>query len=151
VRQQFREFLIRRIGHVQRTPKGNLYLECDTDLGVAAVWGRQAHSENISQVQSLRVPVKVRAGSIVGGWSQHTWWIPEEAAILPLIQQSAEDTKQNSHRTTASGAAGSSRAQEERSHSEATAPNSEPRDPYAVLGSRRAQHPRRFVQHTWRA
>jgi len=128
--------MIRRVGQVQQTPKGNLYLECDTDLGVVAVWGRREQSDNIRRMQSLHVPAKVRAGSIVGGWSQHTWWIPEDAAVLPLSQPSAGATAQDSHRTD-TGAAAGSRTQGERSRSEGKDSSGKTLDPYAILGIRK--------------
>ncbi len=75
-----REFVVRYIGEVGRTRQGNAYVECDTDAGTVAFWGK-VDMTNIHRLVQTKPPVRVRAPVIHSNWPQHQLWVPEGSAI----------------------------------------------------------------------
>jgi hypothetical protein len=75
------ELEIRSVGHVQETARGNCYVECATNLGVVAFWGKSGNMSNITAIQSRTPPFGVKCGCIPSNWQQHAMWVPEAVAV----------------------------------------------------------------------
>lgn len=78
---QLTELEIVAVRTVKETTKGNCYVECDTNQGVVAVWGKSANMANINTVQSKTPPFKALCGCIPSNWNQHSLWVPETATL----------------------------------------------------------------------
>ncbi len=64
------------------TPRGNIYIECDTDKGRIAVWGSSFNQANIVKIENAALPCKLISDKYVNpSWNQHTYWIPETAVV----------------------------------------------------------------------
>ena len=87
---QVREFVVSTLGEIGCTIKGNAYLECNTDLGVVAFWGKGSMA-NITRLQQATTPVRVRCGVITSYWPQHRLWIPESSRV-EVLQEGASAT-----------------------------------------------------------
>ena len=72
---------ISRIGTHKRTQNRNHYLECETDAGVAAFWGRENNLNNIHRIEQSRAPLTVKCGCISPRRSDHDIWVPESSSI----------------------------------------------------------------------
>ncbi len=74
---------ISRLRQESVTSRGNHYLECLTDLGVAAFWGSDGNLDNIRRIKSWssRIPFTVTCRCIPSNWSQHVLWIPEDSRL----------------------------------------------------------------------
>jgi hypothetical protein len=83
-RPQRTKLEIREVGELQTTSKGNCYVECKTDVGVVAFWGKTDHMGNIQAIQRTVPPLKAICGCIPSNWNQHALWVPESASIQLL-------------------------------------------------------------------
>ncbi len=68
------------VSEMNRTRNGNAFVECDTNEGVIAVWGK-TDMRNITAVLNTGVPFDMECGLISSNWPQHRFWIPESARI----------------------------------------------------------------------
>lgn len=81
---QPQNFTIFKVSELKSTPKGNLYVECETDKGTIAVWGTERNIRNIQSVQKAKIPFKLSTDRYVIPslqFPQHQYWIPEVAKI----------------------------------------------------------------------
>ncbi len=79
---QERTFEITLVREPQSSQRGNISVECETDLGIVAFWGKEGNTRNIDHVRGLSLPAKVTCGAIPPspGYS-HDFWIPENQFI----------------------------------------------------------------------
>jgi hypothetical protein len=73
----------------KKTAKGNCYLECQTDQGVVAFWGRVGETGNISEVRRRSTPFIVICDCIPSNWPRHSFWIPQGSQLR--FESAAED------------------------------------------------------------
>ena len=69
---------------VQSTTNGNLFLECNSNVGRVAFWGTPADSENIDAVRRRTPPFRVRCGCIAptsATFPGHAVWVPQNQRI----------------------------------------------------------------------
>lgn len=74
-----RHLRVVELGPTGVTRNGNTYLECRTDAGVVAFWGKAPDLKNIDLVRRTRLPAAFRCGCIPGRWDQHALWVPQNA------------------------------------------------------------------------
>ena len=82
-----RKLRILELRQTRATSGGNTYLECLTDAGLVAFWGRGAELTNIRLVQGCRLPATLRCGTRPSPWDQHALWVPQHAEVS-LVQES---------------------------------------------------------------
>jgi hypothetical protein len=58
---EIRDFDVLKVGPLQRTRKGNPFIECETSLGTVAFWGGRS-VDNLGAIQSQTLPFKIRCG-----------------------------------------------------------------------------------------
>lgn len=72
---------------IQETQKGNTFLECNTDAGLAAFWGSERNMQNIQELGRHTVPFTLTCGCIDPNrktFPSHDVWIPE-TSILKFV------------------------------------------------------------------
>lgn len=72
---------IRQVCELKTTSKGNVYVECTTDLGLVAFWGDTNDMRNIRTLQDRHPPFKAICGCIPANWQQHALWVPQSASV----------------------------------------------------------------------
>ena len=72
-----RKLRVRRVGPERETSNGNRYVECDTDAGTVAFWGREKGADNMSLIAAAQTPFTVTCGCIRSNWERHDLWVPE--------------------------------------------------------------------------
>jgi hypothetical protein len=86
--RQAMHFTVIARSEVWPTQKGNLYLECDTDHGTVAFWGKSTNTRNIDAVEAQTLPVLVDCETIGSNWPQHRFWVMEGARLkFTSVQQ----------------------------------------------------------------
>jgi hypothetical protein len=77
------QILIDRVTDIKYTPKGNAFLECFTNMGVVAFWGRPGNMPNIHLIQDSQLPCTVLCDTISASprWVGHALWVPESSTI----------------------------------------------------------------------
>lgn len=88
-----REFTILAVGTLQHAFKG-YYLECNTDIGIVAIWGSIRNTDNIRTAQLAEKPFKVQAFCINPNpnYPQHDLWVPERYPITIIPDEPTEAT-----------------------------------------------------------
>ncbi len=81
-----RQLRIIHVGSISKTSRGNCYLECDTDDGVVAFWGKTGNTLNIGLIREQPSPFGVECGCISSNWSKHVLWVPESSQVSILAQ-----------------------------------------------------------------
>lgn len=77
------EFLVRAVGQIQKLPPGWL-VECETDRGIVAVWGRSSNQTNIEKVCKATTPFRITSNTHRTpnrNFPRHAYWIPESALL----------------------------------------------------------------------
>ena len=75
------ELEIRQVDELKTTSKGNVYVECTTDLGLVAFWGDTNDMRNLRAVQDGQRPFKAICGCIPANWEQHALWVPQSPSV----------------------------------------------------------------------
>jgi hypothetical protein len=78
------EFTVEHVGRQQTTAKRNRFVECETDIGLIAVWGDGRDSSNIRKVRQAITPFRVRSSdsdSPNASFPKHSYWIPQHADL----------------------------------------------------------------------
>lgn len=87
-------FRVLRVVRKQRTRKGNLFLECESDIGRVAFWGTSFNEKNISVVEGMTLPRQITAGCIQPSESHlsiHAWWVPEGSPVEKVDEVNTSD------------------------------------------------------------
>lgn len=72
---------VSEISQRHQTSSGNCWIECSTNRGVVAIWGKSGNMRNIEKIEAKAPPFKALCGCIPSHWSQHVLWVPESATI----------------------------------------------------------------------
>ena len=75
------QFVVTSRSEIWATSHGNLYLECETDRGTVAFWGKTGNTRNIDSVESKVPPFSVSCEVIDGRWPQHRYWVMESKRL----------------------------------------------------------------------
>ena len=75
------QFVVTSRSEIWATSHGNLYLECETDRGTVAFWGKTENTRNIDSVESKVPPFSVSCEVIDGRWPQHRYWVMESKRL----------------------------------------------------------------------
>jgi hypothetical protein len=131
LRPEPRRLTIRKVRSLRETSNGNRYLECETDIGIVAVWGDATDSRNLTRVQAMTPPVAVTAGTIASRWPQHAWWVPQSADVTLVDGPSSPSGHSRESRAGAAGAQGRGHDQRQ---TDRRPEGQHAIDPYSVLG-----------------
>ena len=82
-----KKFRIQLTGEVRITQNGNSFLECTTDQGTVAFWGKEGAMANINVIASTEAPFSVTCGCIDSNWEKHAYWVPQNAKIEILEER----------------------------------------------------------------
>jgi hypothetical protein len=78
---QLIELEVTRVSQRHQTAKGNFWIECATNQGVVAVWGKAGNMANITAIEARTPPFKATCGCIPSNWPEHAFWVPEYATM----------------------------------------------------------------------
>jgi hypothetical protein len=76
------KLVVRSVGEVKITPKGNSFLECKTSVGTVAFWGDSRGMSNINKIGSRSTPFALVCGCIDSNWPEHAFWVPQSAQVV---------------------------------------------------------------------
>ena len=83
-----RQIDVRKVDEIRKTSSGNSYLVCESDLGTVAFWGEEGAMANINVIASTTAPFRVLCGCIDSNWDRHAYWIPQNAKVEILDDES---------------------------------------------------------------
>lgn len=78
---QPRQLIIHWVGKLRVTPRGNRYLECESQEGRVAVWGSGKNMRNINLLRGQALPCDVVMLGVPSGWEGHDFWVPEDTTL----------------------------------------------------------------------
>ena len=93
------EFVVRKVGAIQHSPKFHPYIVCRVDGGVIAVWGSRENMANIDSVKEATPPFRMICDCIPSNWHQHDLWVYEKHNVYVI--ESLSDAEKTTINATA--------------------------------------------------
>ena len=78
---QRRTLRVTRVGRQRVTSKGNRFVECETDTGTVAFWGKREGPDNINLLTGTRAPFTVTCGCKPARWNRHALWVRDDEPL----------------------------------------------------------------------
>jgi hypothetical protein len=79
-------FVVSTVGEVRHSRRGDPFLECETDLGLIAIWGGKLDRANLDMVRQAATPFQLTCETITPQSRKYAYWVPETARIGNLTE-----------------------------------------------------------------